>query len=69
MMLFVIGIILSETALMIQGLFAIGYHMVPYINEIIFAITILIFLGILLFNIGIHQKEELGSKRIAKKYN
>lgn len=69
MMLFVVGIILSETALMIQGLFAIGYHMVPYINEIIFAITILIFLGILLFNIGIHQKEELGSKRIAKKYN
>ena len=59
MILFVLGIILNETALMIQGLFAIGYHMVPYINEIIFAITVLMFLGILLFNIGIHQKKEL----------
>lgn len=59
MILFVLGIILNETALMIQGLFAIGYHMVPYINGIIFAITVLMFLGILLFNIGIHQKKEL----------
>lgn len=59
MILFVIGIILNETALMIQGVFAIGYHMVPYINEILFAITVVMLLGILLFNIGIHQKKEL----------
>lgn len=57
--LFVIGIVLSETALVVQGLFAIGYHMVPYINEIIFAITVLMFLGVLLFNMGIHQKKKL----------
>lgn len=57
MILFVLGIIVNETALMIQGVFAIGYHMVPYINEIIFAITVLMFLGVLLFNIGIHRKK------------
>ncbi len=59
MILFVIGIILNETALMIQGLFAIDYHMVPYINEIIFAITVLMLLGVLVFNIGIRQRKVL----------
>lgn len=58
MIVFVVGIILNEAALMIQGVFAIGYHMVPYINEIIFGITVVMLLGILLFNIGIHQKKE-----------
>ena len=59
MILFVIGIILNETALTVQGVFAIGYHMVPYINEILFAITVCMFLGVLFFNIGIRQKKEL----------
>lgn len=59
MILFVLGIILSETALMIQGLFAINYHPVPYINEIIFAVTVLMFLGILIFNFAIHQKSNV----------
>jgi hypothetical protein len=62
MILFVVGIILNETALMIQGVFAIGYHMVPYINEVIFGITVVMLLGVLLFNIGIHQNEELGER-------
>ncbi len=57
--LFVVGIILSETALVIQGLSAIGYHMIPYINETIFGITFFMVLGVLLFNIGLHQKKGL----------
>ena len=57
--LFVVGIILSETALVVQGLSAVGYHMIPYINEIIFGITIFMVLGVLLFNIGLHQKKGL----------
>src|SRR5690606_19597261 len=52
MIVFVVGIILNETALMVQGVFAIGYHMVPYINEVIFGITVVMLLGVLLFNIG-----------------
>lgn len=58
MIVFVVGIILNETALMVQGVFAIGYHMVPYINEVIFGITVVMLSGVLLFNIGIHQKEK-----------
>lgn len=58
MILFVIGIVLSETALMIQGVFAIGYHIVPYINEAIFGITILMFLGVLLFTLGLRKVVE-----------
>lgn len=57
--LFVVGIILNETALMIQGIFAIDYNMVPYINEVLFAITVIMLLGVLIFNIGIHQRKEL----------
>lgn len=62
MIVFVVGIILNETALMIQGVFAIGYHMVPYINEIIFGITVMMLLGVLVFNIGIQQEKELEEK-------
>jgi hypothetical protein len=62
MILFVVGIILNETALMIQGIFAISYNMVPYINEIIFGITVVMLLGVLVFNIGIHQRKELEGK-------
>lgn len=56
--LFISGVILSETALMVQGLFAIGYHIIPYINEVIFGITVFIFLGVVMLVIGLLQKDK-----------
>jgi len=49
---FTIGIILNETILMIQGISAIVYYGISWINEILFAIAIILFIGILLVNYG-----------------
>lgn len=56
--MFVVGVILMEGALMVQGVFAIDYHIVPYINEIILAFTVLIFAGLLVLNVGLLRKRE-----------
>lgn len=67
---FVLGIILSELALMVQGVFAISYTVVPYINEIIFAVTVLMVLGLIAFVAGLSpalKKESIpqGEERVA----
>lgn len=49
--LFISGIILNELALMIQGMAAMEYISVPYINEVLFGIAILMFTGLLVVNI------------------
>ena len=54
--LFVIVIILNELMLMLQGLAAMGYYRVPYINEILFGITVLMLLGTTIINIGANKK-------------
>lgn len=43
--LFVIGIILNELLLMLQGLTAMSYSIVPYINEMLFSVAIILLLG------------------------
>ena len=48
--IFISGIILNEIALMIQGAMAIGYVAVPYINETLLAIAIVMFLGVFMLN-------------------
>jgi hypothetical protein len=48
--IFISGIILNEIALMIQGAMAIGYVVVPYINETLLAIAIVMFLGVFMLN-------------------
>jgi hypothetical protein len=53
---FVTGIILNELALMVQGLSAMQYTTVPYINETLFIITVTMFSGALLINLGSHRK-------------
>lgn len=48
--LFISGIIINEIFLMIQGVAALDYTPVPYINECLLAAAALILLGILLLN-------------------
>ena len=44
------GIILNEAILMIQGLGAIGFISIPYTNEILWLISLVMFSGILIIN-------------------
>jgi hypothetical protein len=45
-LLFSIGVILNEIILAIQGLAAFSYIPIPYVNEILFGIAIILFFGI-----------------------
>ncbi|MBC7845227.1 MAG: hypothetical protein H7Y10_01890 [Flavobacterium sp.] len=45
-LLFSIGVILNEIILAIQGLAAFSYIPIPYVNEILFGIAMLLFIGI-----------------------
>jgi hypothetical protein len=44
--IFVAGVIINELLLMIQGMQALSYNSVPYINILLFATAIILFLGI-----------------------
>jgi hypothetical protein len=45
-LLFSIGVLLNEIVLAIQGLASLSYTTIPYVNEILFGIAILLFIGI-----------------------
>ena len=51
-LIFVLGIILNEIFLMIQGLSYMNYITVPYINEWLLGAAIIMFGGILFLNLG-----------------
>lgn len=55
---FISGIILNELALMIQGGSAMGYVVVPYINEALFLIALIMFAGLLVLNIPLGRNKE-----------
>ena len=55
---FISGIILNELALMVQGGAAMGYIVVPYINEALFVIALIMFTGLLVMNIRFGRKRE-----------
>ena len=59
--IFIVGVVLMEVALMVQGVFAINYYIVPYINEIIFGMTAVLFIGLVIFNIGILRQKNKNS--------
>lgn len=44
-LLFVIGIIINELLLMVQGVSAMSYIIVPYINEMLFTVAIIMLIG------------------------
>ncbi len=54
--IFTAAIIFNEFLLMIQGVTAISYIMVPYINELLLLAASLLFTGILLLNLGIKKQ-------------
>lgn len=53
---FVAGIFLNEFVLLIQGLASIGYNLVPYSNELLLLMAVLIFSGILMLLVSTLQK-------------
>ena len=48
---FVVGIILNQIILLVQGFEAMNYVGIPFINEILFTLAIIMFSGMLLINI------------------
>ena len=44
--LFTIGVLLNEIILAIQGIAAFSYTLIPYVNEMLFGIAIILFIGI-----------------------
>lgn len=56
--IFIGGIFINEILLMLQGITAITYEMIPYGNEMLLAIAIIMFVGLVIMNLGqIHQVE------------
>ncbi|MFT4152924.1 hypothetical protein [Parafilimonas sp.] len=55
--LFIAGIVISEILLMMQGLDAITYTGVPYINETLLGAAAIMFAGMLLLNAGTKHKK------------
>ncbi len=49
--IFIGGIMLNEVTLMIQGISAMGYIVVPYINETLLSIALVMFSGLLIINL------------------
>ena len=56
MVVFIIGIIANELALMLQGLAAMSYKVLPFINESLFIITVIMLTGTGIMNLGIYKK-------------
>jgi len=52
--IFTTGVILNEVVLMSQGVEAILYKIIPYCNEVLLGVAVIMFSGLLLVNIGIH---------------
>ncbi len=50
-LLFSIGVILNEIVLAVQGLAAFSYTLIPYVNEILFGVAILLLIGIVITTI------------------
>ena len=44
--LFIIGIFLNEIVLAVQGIASFSYTLIPYANEMLFGVAILLFFGI-----------------------
>ena len=45
-LLFSIGVLLNEIVLAVQGLASLSYTTIPYVNEILFSVAIILFIGI-----------------------
>jgi hypothetical protein len=50
-LIFIIGVIANELMLCIEGLAAIKYHSIPAVNTMLFLIALIMFSGLLIFNL------------------
>jgi hypothetical protein len=57
--IFIAGIIINEILLMLQGTLGLSYSIVPFINELLLIAALIMFSGILLFNINTHDKRSV----------
>jgi hypothetical protein len=53
------GVFLNELLLMIQGAAALTYTNVPYTNEMLFAVAVVMFCGITAINLGYSRKRDI----------
>ncbi len=53
----VVGVILNELILAAQGIGSLSYTLIPFANEILFAIAVFIFISLLLINMANSRKE------------
>ena len=60
LIVFISGIIFNEILLMIQGTTAMAYVPVPYINELLLFAALILFVGVLLVNIGDWKHDNKG---------
>lgn len=47
-LIFSIGVLLNEIVLAVQGIAAFSYTLIPYVNEVLFGVAIILFIGIVL---------------------
>jgi hypothetical protein len=59
LMAFVIGIVLNELLLAVQGIFSITYTKVPLANEMLFIAAVIMFCSLVLINISLFNKKKL----------
>jgi hypothetical protein len=59
LIIFVMGIFLNEIILGVQGIFSISYTMVPFANEILFLLALIMLSGLILLNISMIKQRKV----------
>ncbi len=58
LVIFVLGVFLNELVLAVQGIESLSYHIVPYVNDFLFGISILILSGLVVLFYSLFQKPD-----------
>jgi hypothetical protein len=56
--IFVFGILFNEIMLAIQGIASFSYTLIPFVNEILFGISVFILAGLILINVSVSTNKE-----------
>lgn len=57
LLILLIGIVLNELLLGLQGVFSITYTMIPLANEMLFVISLIILIGLVVINLAINKRK------------
>lgn len=60
--IFTLGVVVNEIFLMSQGVVSVNYNSIPYINEILLIVALIIFSGLLILSGGHRRNEEVTIK-------